>query len=155
MCTSPIEKLLPWLLPETRLFFFSSFFSPLLSFLIILFRAECWMLLPTDDCNLSSREPLDHPNRRGKKLLRAVNELPSVPRVKGACKLTGAFVRALFGFFFFPDLAPAFSSSPLLLPRSSIFYPYLLASCLGDSVAGAAPSGSGAALLAGAVHVWN
>lgn len=80
------------------------------------------------------------PRQKGvKKILQAVNELPSVPRVKGTCKLTAAFVRAL-----------AFSRSRacfLLLPllpssRSSIFSLYLPASCSGGSVAGAAPSGS-------------
>lgn len=116
-------------------------FFLLLSFLIILFRAKCWMLPPTDDYNLSSRDPLDPPRQEGvKKILQAVNELPSVPCVKGTCKLTAAFVRAL-----------AFSRSRacfLLLPssrapsHSSIFSLYLPASCSGGSVAGAAPSGS-------------
>lgn len=69
------------------------------------------MLPPTDDCNLSSREPLDFfpppTGWGGGGILLAVNELPSVPRVKGTCKLTAAFVRALIGFF---------RSSPLLSP---------------------------------------
>lgn len=101
------------------------------------------MLPPTDDCSLSSREPLDRPNRGGK-ILRAVNELPSMLRVKGACKLTGAFVRALFGFFLiWPLLSP-----PPLLPRSLPLLHFLpLPACfmLRQLRAGAAAPGSGAA----------
>lgn len=82
-------------------------------------------------------------------ILQAVNELPSVPRVKGTCKLTGAFVRALIGFF---QSSP---QPPLAPSRSSIFSLYLPASRSGGSVAGAAPSGSGAALIVGTVHVPN
>lgn len=95
--TLPIEKLLPWF-PVCAFHFFLLFpfvfWFILLSFLFsFLFRAECWLLPPTDDCNLYSWGPLDPPT--GKKNLQAVNELPSMPSVKGVYKLTEAFVRAL------------------------------------------------------------
>lgn len=96
----------------------------LLPSLLILLGAKCWMLPPTDDCNLSSREPLDPPPTPTPLLVVGgwgeggpVNELPSVPRVKGTCKLTAAFVRALIGFFQSPPPPPAppFSPSTCLL----------------------------------------
>lgn len=88
--------------------------------------------------------------RQGKKNLQAVNELPSMPSVKGVYKLTEAFVRALpslpCSFLISPPLSLSFSCPPppSHAPScSSIFSLYLPASCSSSSVAGAALSGSG------------
>lgn len=63
------------------------------------------------------------PTGWGGGILQAVNELPSVPRVKGTCKLTGAFVRALIGFFQSSPQPPPPRSLPLLhfLPLPACF----------------------------------
>ena len=94
---------------------------------------------------------------REKKNLQAVNELPSVPSVKGVYKLTEAFVSALLcslalfsscHHFLSHSPAPPLSSPPLI-PQShaascpSIFSLYLPASRSSSPVAGAGLSGSG------------
>lgn len=114
MCTSPIEKLLPWLLTGEASFFFSSFFFP------SCYHFSLFYLEPSAGCccqqMIATFPPESHlitPTGGGKKSLRAVNELPSLPRVRGACKLTGAFVRPPFGLF---PIRPPLSPPPLLLP---------------------------------------
>lgn len=88
-------------------------------------QAESWLLPLTDDCNLYSWGPLDpppsHPDKAKKKNLQAVNELPSVPRVKGVYKLTEAFVRALLCSLALPPISPALSSL-LLRPSRPLFH---------------------------------
>lgn len=86
------------------------------------------------------------------KNLQAVNELPSMPSVKGVYKLTEALSGLSFAPSLFPALATTFSlillPSPLppisrSLSCSSIFSLYLPASRSSGSVAGAVLSGSG------------
>lgn len=147
--TLPIEKLLPWF-PVCAFSFFPFVPICILIYSAIIFyfsfRAECWLLPPTDDCNLYSWGPLDPST--GKKYLQAVNELPSMSSVKGIFKLTEAFVRAplrslaLFWsrhHFLTPPTPPP-SHAPSC---SSIFSLYLPASRSSGSVAGAALSGFG------------
>lgn len=100
-CEYTSNRKITTLLPSLCFSFFFllfpfEFWFILLSFLFLLsFSAECWLQPPTDDCNLYSWGPLDSQTGGEKKNLQAVNELPSLPSVKGIYKLTEAFVRAL------------------------------------------------------------
>lgn len=122
VCTSPMEKLLPCLPLKMLLGVFCYHF--------LLFYLE-----PSAGCcrqqMIATFPPESHlisppTNRMGGAgrggILQAVNELPSVPRVKGTCKLTAAFVRALIGFFQSSPPPPS-RSLPLLhfLPLPACF----------------------------------
>lgn len=115
--TLPIEKLLPWPL-LVRAFYFrfcSHLYFDLFFRRSFLFKAECLLLAPTDDCNLYSSAPLDPPDRKKKKNLQAVNESSSMPGAKGDYKLTEAFVMAPFSSSLAPLLYVNFPPSTCLL----------------------------------------
>lgn len=109
-----IEKLLPWF--SVSSFHFDLFCSHFVFFWLMSLSSSFSVsserrLLPlTDDCNLYSWGPLD-PDRKKKKNLQAVNELPSMSSVKGVYKLTEAL----------PELSPSFL---LLPPIPSTPYPH-------------------------------
>lgn len=111
--TLPIEKLLPWFPVCAFHFFFCSHLYFDLFCYHFLFFIQSWVLAAATNRWL---QPLLlratwSPDRE-KKNLQAVNELPSMPSVKGVYKLTEAFVRAL------PSLPRSFLISP---PLSLLF----------------------------------
>lgn len=128
--TLPIEKLLPWF-PVCAFHFFPlfpfEFWFILLSFFIFLFSAfiQGWVLAAATNRWL---QPLllrtTWSADRGKKKMQAVNELPSLPSVKGVYKLD-PFVRALLCSLSLapplPALAATFSPHPCALPSITPF----------------------------------
>lgn len=149
----PIEKLLPFFpLCAFHFTLCSHLYFDLFCYQFYFrfsFRAEYWLLPPTDDCNLYSWGPLDPPT--GKKNLQAVNELPSMPSVKGVYKLTEAFVRVLLRSLTLSSSCHHFLSSLSCppphhaLPPALQFSPptCLLHAPVADELAGAALSGFG------------
>lgn len=99
--TLPIEKLLPWFPVCAFDFFFCShlyFDLFCYHFYFHFFLIHSWELAAATNRWL---QPLLlratwSPDRKKNNNLQAVNELPSMPSVKGVYKLTEAFVRALF-----------------------------------------------------------
>lgn len=173
MSTLPIEKLLPWF-PVCAfhfLFFCSHFYFDLFGYhFFFIFHSElsaccCHQQMIATFTPEGHLIPPQPPWQGGKKNLQAVNELPSMPRVKGVYKLTEAFVRALLLLPRSLSWSQHHFLSPLPLPprlppshapsRSSIFSLYLPALRSSGSVAGAALSGSGSEQHSplGVVHV--
>lgn len=149
-CEHTSNRKITTLVPSLCFFFFHFFFCSHLYFDLFcyhfLFFIQSWLLAAATNRWL---QPLLlratwSPDRQ--KNLQAVNELPSMPSVKGFYKLTEAFVRALLcsltlSWSCHHPLPLQYTHTSHAPSCSSIFSLYLSASCSSSSVAGAALSG--------------
>ena len=113
--TLPIEKLLPWFPVCAFYFLFCSHLCFDLFCYHFYFRFF-YSWLSAGCCHQQMIATFTHEGhlipRQERKNLQAVNELPSMPSVKGVYKLTEAFVRALFAPSLFLAIATTFSPPP-------------------------------------------